>query len=158
MKLIRNLRSAIVLAAVLCLTVATLAADLTITATSVVPDSGYQYVDMSAGETITAGQVVYQSSSGVCKKADATTSSTTATIKGVALNGGATNQPIRVMTGGTYTVGATTAKGKVYVLSTAGLICPVDDLTTNDYVSVLGIATSTTKMKLAITNSGVQHP
>lgn len=134
------------------------AADLTITATSVVPDDGYQYVDMVAGETITAGQVVYQSSSGVCKKAHCETSATTATVKGIALNGGATSQPIRVMTAGTYTVGDTTTVGKIYVLSTAGLIAPVSDLAQNDYVSILGVATTAAKIKLAINNSGAKVP
>lgn len=135
------------------------AADLTITAGSVIPDDGFSFVDGVAGETLTAGLVVYlKASDSRYWKAHCETSSATATVAGITLNGASAGQQVRVMTGGTYTVGATVAVGKPYYLSTAGLIAPVDDLASSDWVSHLGIATSTTKMALRIQNSGVQKP
>ena len=134
------------------------AVDLTITAASVVPDSGYGYVDISAGETITAGQVIYMSAATTGKLAHCETSATTATVRGIALHGASASQPLRVMTSGTVTIGATTTVGKIYVLSTAGKIAPVDDLVTNDYVSIIGVGTTSAKIKLSVLNSGVKVP
>lgn len=154
-----TLRNVIVLLALLlCHVSFVMAADLTITATSVVPDDGYQYQDVTAGETITAGQVLYISSGTTAKVAHCETSTTTAAARGIALNGGATGQPIRMMTGGTVTIGATTALGKVYILSTSGKIAPIEDVANTDYVTLIGVATSTTKIRLLIYASGVKHP
>lgn len=134
-------------------------ADLTLTAASVVPDDGYSYLDGIAGETITQGQVLYLKSSDTRYwKANCETSSATAAVAGIALVAASAGQPIKVMTGGTITIGATVAVGKPYVLSTAGLIAPVDDLVSNDWVTTLGIATTTAKIALRIQQSGVQKP
>jgi hypothetical protein len=57
---------------------------------------------------------------------------------------------------GPLTVGATMTAGVAYYLSdTAGGICPVADLATGEYPSVLGIATSTTVLNVNIQTSGV---
>lgn len=132
-------------------------ADLTITATSVVPGSDAVKVERTALSTITAGQPVYIDTS-TNKVAPVDTDSATAavrTVYGIALNGAAANQPVVVQTAGSITIGATVAVGTIYVASdTAGGIKPEADLAAGDYTSVIGIATSTTVIKLGILNGG----
>lgn len=134
-------------------------ADLSLTAGSVVADDGFSFVDGLAGETVLAGQVVYlKASDSKYWKAHCETSAATAQTIGILLNGASAGQPVRVMTGGTVTIGATVVVGKPYYLSTAGLIAPVDDLAQNDWVTHLGIATTAAKIALRIQVSGVQKP
>lgn len=132
-------------------------ANLSVTAANVVPDEGYAYVEGIAGETLTQGLVVYlKASDSRYWIAHCETSSATATVIGIVLTGASAGQPVRVMTGGTINIGATVAVGTVYLLSTAGLIMPHGDIATSDWMSFLGIGTTTAKIKLGISNSGVQ--
>jgi hypothetical protein len=131
--------------------------DITITATSVIPGSD-AVIDRGsfAGAMITAGQVVYkEAATGLIKLADC--DSATAEVKipyGIALNGGATGQPIAVQTAGSITVGGTLVAGTAYYLSdTAGGIRTTPD--TGDRVVQLGLATSTTVLALRIQDTGV---
>jgi len=135
------------------------ATDLSVTAANVVPDSGYTWRDMVAGETLTAGQVVYQlSSDGRAYKAS-TASASAAAIVGIALNGAGAGQPVRVQTGGTVSIGATVTVGIVYCLSdTAGGIAPSADNGSGDYVGVIGIGVTAAKIKLGILVGGVAKP
>lgn len=132
-------------------------ADLTITATSVVPGSNAVKETGVALSTITAGQVVYRDPTTL-KFAPADANSATAAIRaayGIALNGAAAGQPVTVQTDGDITIGATLVVGVVYVLSaTAGGIAPAADVADGDYVSVIGTPTSTTVLRLAIVQSG----
>ncbi len=133
-------------------------ADLTITAASVVAGSNATKRQHTAGETITAGQAVYfAAATGLLMKADS--NSATAEVRqpiGIALNGGAVNQPILVQTDGDITIGATMTAGVAYYLSdTAGGICPVADVGSGEYSCVLGVAISTTVLRMGIQYSGV---
>lgn len=133
-------------------------ADLTITAASVAASGATVIADCTAGATITAGQVVYlESSSNTVKLADS--DSATPEVRspyGIALNGGAAGQPIKVLREGLITIGATLTAGLAYYLSkTAGGICLVADIASGGYATVLGIATSTTVLKVQILESGV---
>lgn len=133
-------------------------ADIVITATSVVAGSGAETVQRVAGETIIAGQPVYRAAAtGLAMKADSNSASAEARIpEGIALNGGAVNQPILVQKGGSLTIGATLTAGVVYYLSdTPGGICPVADVGSGEYPCVIGIATSATVLKLGIQAAGV---
>lgn len=135
-------------------------ADLVITAANVVKTSGVS-VEGTAGATITAGTPIRidASDSNELKESDCTTSATTAGVDGIALNNASDGQPLTYLkSGGVMNLGATLAVGKIYVLSTSGGIAPVDDLTTADYTTVLGVATTTALITLAITASGVQVP
>lgn len=131
-------------------------ADITVTAGNVVRVDGAT-IDYLAGETITAGQTVYLSTAGTVLKADNNDTAAKASVLGIALNGGASGQPIRVQTGGTITIGATVAQGVIYCQSrTAGGICPSADLLATDYVTVIGVATTTAAIKLSILATGIQ--
>lgn len=134
--------------AVVLATGVSLAADLSITAGSVLASSQATIYNGTAGATITAGQVVYRdaSDSNKIKLADADASATASRAFGIALNGASSGQPVRVVTADpALTVGATLSlTAPVYVLSgTAGGIAPIADMAAADYPVVLMVATST---------------
>jgi hypothetical protein len=136
-------------------------ADITITPGSVLAYADVVPRDGTAGATITAGQVVYidTSDSNKLKLADCDSSATTATVAGIALTGGSTGQPIKWCSSGEVTIGGTVTVGELYVLSgNAGGIAPEGDLASLDYVSFLGIGTTTGRIRFSILNSGVQVP
>lgn len=135
-------------------------ADLSVVAADVLEVSGVVSVRGTAGVTITAGQVVYlNATSGKYELAQADDSATDAVI-GIAAHGAADGQPLEVMTRGTIDLGVTLTVGEIYVLSSAaaGAIAPEADLTTGDYVSVLGIASTADNLILSIINSGAAIP
>ena len=110
-----------------------------------------------AGVAITAGQAVYLSSGTyLLAKGD---TAPHAAAAGIALDNAAINQPVTVQYGGPINIGATTVVGQTYVVSAAnaGGIAPVSDLTTGNFVSTLGIATSASAIQVSINNSGTAH-
>lgn len=134
--------------------------DISVTATSVEPVAGYAFVDRIAGEAIAAGKACYQNS--VDQKAylaDADDTAAKAIVEGIALNGAAANQPVRIQTGGDLDIGATLTVGEIYVLSgSAGGVAPEGDLANPDRVSIIGVATAADNLKLKIFNSGAVIP
>jgi len=135
--------------------------DLSITAANVVQASDASTSFGTAGETITAGQVLYKDAAdnNELKLADANGAAALRVPVGIALNGAAAGQPVRYITSGGLNPGATVVVGKIYVLSaTAGGIAPVEDLSSGHYVSVLGIGTTTSNIQLNIQVSGVAVP
>lgn len=136
-------------------------ADITVTATSVVKGSGATIAtNETFGETVTAGQAVYKSTTdGLIYKSDANSAAAAKTVYGVALNGGAVSQPASVLTAGPITIGATVAVGTIYVLSgTAGGIAPHGDLASGMTTCIIGVATSTTVINVNIFNSAAAVP
>jgi len=131
-------------------------ADLTITAANVVAGANSVAKTGTAGETIAAGQPVYQSST-TKKWMRADSNSGTAEARramGIALNGAALNQPLAIHTSGDLTIGATLTAGTAYYLSdTAGGICPLADVGSGEAVCMLGIAKSA-----AVLAVGIQFP
>lgn len=133
-------------------------ADLTITAANVLAGAGAAVSRGVAGATVTAGQSVYlDTADGKWKLAD--NNSATAAVRtpgGIALNGASNGQPLAVLTEGPITIGAALTAGVAYYLSdTPGGICPVADLGAGEYPTVIGIASSTTVLKVAINSAGV---
>ena len=130
-------------------------ADLTITAADVKKTDSTLITEGIAGAAITAGQPVYKDStaSNKLKPADADVLATAAAV-GVALHGASADQPLKYATSGNLTLSAVMTAGAVYVVSTtAGGIAPVADLGSGDYVTLLGIATSTSNLKISISVS-----
>jgi hypothetical protein len=136
-------------------------ADLTITAANVIAGSGADVTRGIAGATVTAGQAVYLDTASTGKwllaDSDAASAITRGSASfGVALNGASNGQPLAVQTGGDITIGATMTAGVAYYLSDApGAICPFADLATGDYVTLIGIAKSTTVLAIDPLYSGV---
>jgi hypothetical protein len=133
-------------------------ADLTITAANVVAGAGAVTEDRVALAAVTAGQVVYADDvTGNVGLAD--NNSGTAQIRvvrGIALHAAAIGQPVKVHRSGPLTIGATMTAGVAYYLSaTPGGICPVADLSTGMFPTILGIATSTTVLNVNIQAAGV---
>ncbi len=113
-----------------------------------------------AGATITGGQFVYLSAATqrfLLADADGA-SAAVAEVKGMALHGATTDQPLQICTEGPVTGYTGVLPGQVYVLSaTPGSMCPIADLVEDtDYVSVLGIGTAAGTIDLGINNSGVK--
>lgn len=133
--------------------------DLTVTATSVVKGTGAKVLRGVFGETVTAGQSVYRDpTTKKFMKADndaASASGLDDTDVGIALNGGAVNQPAEVQYDGEITPGATLTVGEIYcVSSTAGGICPAADLGSGDYTVILGTARTTAIMVMGVVKNG----
>jgi len=128
-------------------------ADLSITAASVVARGGSKAKNGAAGAAVTAGQLVYlEKSSGTYKLADSKTRSP----DGIALNAAAVGQPLRVLVEGPITIGATLTAGVAYYASaTPGGICPVADLSSGTYPTIVGIAKSSSVLDVKFHESGV---
>lgn len=134
------------------------ATDLSVTAANVVAGSDAITEQGFAGETITAGQVLYKdTSTNRWMKADSNAATALArTPTAIALNGAANGQPIGVQKSGTITIGATMTAGVTYYLSdTPGGICPLADVGSGEYFAIIGIATTTGILKLSFNYSGV---
>lgn len=134
-------------------------ADLTVTAANVVAAEGADVRNGRSGGTITAGQVVYKDPTDNKVKLADSNGQATAEAKGIALNSASLNQPISWIAGGNINPGATVAEGEIYaVSSTAGGIAPEADLASDEWVTTLGIGTSTSNIKLKINIGGKQVP
>lgn len=136
-------------------------ADLTITAANVLAASDKRVDRGIAGATLTAGMPLYKDANdgNKLKIADADASVLTAAVVGIALHAALAGQPIEYQTEGTIAIGATVAVGTLYVLSDAvGLICPAADLASTHWVTLIGIAVTTTSIRLNLDASGVQWP
>jgi hypothetical protein len=134
---------------------------LSITVTQVMPGSAAtdQFTNGLAGAAITAGQAVYyDTATETWKLADANDTAATAAAGGIALNGAASGQPVRVQTAGSVTLGAAAAMtvGEVYCVSiAAGSIVPVADLLTTNRVTILGVASTAAILQLRINNTQI---
>jgi hypothetical protein len=140
--------------------------DLLVTSNSVVAANANTVIARgTAGAQVNAGQAVWAdpSASYQLKPAQATNQTQAANIVGIALNTAGNGQPLAYATGGDITLptsggGTTMIQGGAYVLSAAnsGGIAPVADLTTGNWVTLLGVATSATNFRLGLIISGAQ--
>jgi len=135
--------------------------DIVITPADVGLVSAVSGVFVQFGEAVSAGETVYlDSTSGKYYLADADDSAKDS-VAGVVISAGGAADGYGYIANGTgvvLTIGGTTTAGQVYVLSnTAGGIMPESDLTTGQYVSVVGVGDTGNKLVLGINNSGVQH-
>ena len=132
--------------------------DLVITPGLVIATGNVRIVQRVADATITAGKMVYDvSASTVAGLADSNSATAAArTPIGVALNGASAGQQLAVATSGDITIGATMVAGVAYYLSdTPGGICAVADVGAGEYPCIVGMAISTTVLRLGIQSAGV---
>jgi hypothetical protein len=138
-------------------------ADVAITPANVAPTSNTITDAGTSGAAVGAGDWIYSDSadSNLLKGAAAVGLGIAgAQVVGQALDSApGRGQPIRYAKLGDVTVGGTLVPGKVYVLSAnVGKMCPSADLdaavTLTDYGTILGVAISTTVLRLGITISG----
>jgi len=130
--------------------------DLTITDSAIIPVSGFTPFDGTAGATTTAGLACYLDAAALTIKiADNDTSSATATVKGISLHAALAGQPLRLIIGGSLGMGAILTAGVFYYLGEDGGICPVADLASPEWVSLIGYGSTTSNLVLSIVNTGV---
>ena len=136
-------------------------ADYTITAASVVAGENSKTADLIAGETIAAGKIVFKdvTDSNSAKLANAT-NATKSVAYGIAMNGAADGQPVKVsyedlalvIVGGF-------AVGDVIVLSsTDGGIAHATNVAQGWYPVVLGVATATNQLTFKVTRGTTVKP
>jgi hypothetical protein len=126
-------------------------ADLSITAANVALGAATTPTQtIQVGESVTQGMPLYFATDGKWYQCDANDGVAKAVVGAIAISPGGTDGYIlaALPTGSPgrslVNLGATLAVGTVYCVSaTKGRIAPVADLTTSDYVSVIGVATTT---------------
>lgn len=136
------------------------AADLTITAANVKVGGSQAVVQqVQFGETVTNGQLVYLKSSDAKYWKTDNDAAATDNIAGVVLTGNSANGYGTIITAGPIEIGATITIGRNYMASsTAGGICPDEDIASGDYISSLGHATATGIIWVNIKNYELQKP
>jgi len=133
-------------------------ADVSITAANVIAGPNAVSNVGTAGVAITAGQVVaLDTTTSTIRLCDVNSASAWQRLPlGIALNGAAAGQPVSYQTGGDITAGGTLITGAPYFASgTAGGIRPAADNTTGDYPALIGMAVSTSALRIQINAPGV---
>lgn len=136
-------------------------ADLTLTASAVVAAGTAKIEHGTAGTTITAGKIVFLDTASTGKWLLADNDEDTEIERGsakvgIALNGASDGQPVTVALEGDVTLGSVLTAGQaLYLSSIPGGICPVADIATGDYYTLLGLAKSATVLALKPQYSGV---
>ena len=130
-------------------------ADLTITAANVAEGSDAKVSRGTSGAAVTAGQAVALNASNQVVPCDPQ-DSVTHKLAGVAVNSApGSGQRVNYVTqSSALNVGATLTIGTVYVVgAVAGSIAPAADLGSGDYAAVVGIAETTSTMRVNITSN-----
>jgi hypothetical protein len=133
---------------------------LTITPANVLAATGSRLTHGTAGATITAGKPVYRDAAdGKYKVCNNFSTADKAVCAGIALHGASSGQPLAIASeaGSNLNLGATLTVGEVYVLAgTAGEIdTPNGFDLASQYVTVFGVASTTSNLVLNINSSGV---
>lgn len=138
-------------------------ADLSITTAEVLKGTGAILQHGIAGATITAGEGVYlDASTNTYKLADCNVSAAVATLVGIALMNATSGQPVTIQTEGAITIGSSASMtvGEIYLVSaTAGKLAPEADIVSSDqWVTLAGVAETTASLKMKTFVTGVQIP
>lgn len=135
-------------------------ADVTITRQDVALNANnVSFVRVQVGEAVTQGQPLYRSTSDSKHYKAGATTTTLAAAVGVAMTPASADGYILMLKAGDYIVGGTLSQGTTYVVSaTAGGIAPSSDLVSTNIVTNLGIAISSTVLRLDIQASGIALP
>ncbi len=134
---------------------------LAVTANNCIVTGTYGKTLCQAGETVTAGMVLYQKSTDskfYKAQADGTAEeSGYGVTMAIALGNCVANQFIGGLTSGTITSGATHTKAyTVYLHSTAGSFTETEaDITTTMYKTYIGVATTTAIMSVNFNATGI---
>lgn len=112
------------------------------------------------GATVSVGQPVYKAANGKRSPADSDASLATSSAEGIAMTPGVDGSwGIIAVQGPIVLVGTTMSVGlSYYVGRTAGTIVPEADLVAGDYVTRLGVASSSTQLELLMSATGIQKP
>lgn len=138
-------------------------AELTITSASCLATGTFTKDVGQAGETITAGMGVYKKSTDnkfYKMQNDGTAEeSGSGVVQGISLTDSVlAGQYFVFLTSGTITIGAVVVAGTYYYVgATAGALCLYSDIATGGtkYVTIVGYATTTAIIKVAIDATGI---
>lgn len=124
-------------------------ADVTQTAANVrVNAAGSRKKEVQAGETVSPGMPLYESSDGKYYKA-AASSATLAAAKGICNGYADNNDYVQIVQQGEMDMGGTLVLGEGYLVSsTAGGIMPLADLSTGEFPHLLGWATTAGNLRV----------
>jgi len=131
-------------------------ADLSQTATGVIAGpQAHRIPNVVLAETVSAGMPAYKLANGTYGKADGN-DATKCVVAGYFEQGGAAGQRVNVVDKDpNANLGITGAVGDVIVLSSnAGMIAPVADDVSGDFVTVLGVFNTTTTVNWAPVAAG----
>ena len=134
-------------------------ADYTITPANVkISGSNVRTSTVQVGEAVTEGQALYlDSTTSKYRLADAT-DTTKALVAGMTLTSADADGYALMQTSRTYFAGTTLVKGDpVFLSATAGGgdLCPHADLGSGNAVTLIGFASSTSEIELAINPTGI---
>lgn len=132
-------------------------ADLSQTAANVACGGSDAEIDLvQAGEAITQGMPVYLKAADLKYYKTDADGLATADCVGIALTPAALNGYFVIQTDGDINLGATLTVGLEYYCSTNfGGICAIGDLTTGDYPTRLGVAITSSVLRMGIFAAGV---
>jgi len=132
-------------------------ANYTITAANVaVATARSRASTVQAGEVITAGEMVYLDSVTQKYKLALATAEASAEVTGISISGAASDGYFLIVNSSTYIAGTTLVAGDpVFLSATAGAICPHADLIATNYITQIGIATSTTEIAINLDATGI---
>jgi len=129
-------------------------ADISITASAVVPSSAAVIKYTTAGATLTAGQLIYLDAAdldangiGKAKLSDANGAAALRVVDGMCIGGASAGQPIAYVTYDTALVIAAsglTANTILILSDTPGGVAPSTDLSSGEYLSVVAVVKSAT--------------
>lgn len=134
-------------------------ADISITAANVGIGSATTVTQVvQAGESVTQGQPVYRSTStGKYLRADNNDTLAKSLVEGIAVTAASTDGFFLMVSDGQINLGATLGAGTIYVVSsTVGGIAPAADIATGNYVTILGTASTSSVLDIAIKATGIQ--
>ena len=128
-------------------------ADISITASAVVPSANAVIKYTTAGATLTAGQLIYLDTAdldangiGKAKLSDANGAAALRVVDGITVGGASAGQPVAIVTYDTaLVVGSGLTANNILILSdTPGGIAPSADLSAGEYLSVIAVVKSAT--------------
>lgn len=122
-------------------------------------DSDTKVFHKPASGAIASGKVVYENGSGQTVVADHSAAASALAI-GITFTktSASGEEQYYVKEGKMYIGAAALTQGVAYYLGTSGQIIPEADLGSGDYVTFLGIASSTSVLDIKIIQSGVAKP
>ena len=134
-------------------------AALTITAANLIPvttSANYSTHTNLAAVDITQGQTVYLLTDNTVGLCDANGTSPSYVYRGLAISSAKAGAPLLWQVGGDVDFGAILTTATIYIAgATAGAIKPISDLASGWYLSIVGYAISTSRMRLLTTYTGV---
>ena len=114
---------------------------------------------VTAGAAISAGDCVYKDITTSEWIVSDCTAATTDSVEAIAYDDAVDGGPLTIIKpGADIDLGATLTVGEIYVLSVSGAICPVADLASADYVTIVGYGKTADLLKFKPYSTGYLRP